>query len=84
LQLSLVLLRQTAVFNPQLARGASFQGNAENVSLVRIQLPEADMIYPTVSGNRHRFAVRFQHLPGRGHSGDLQQDIAFELALAQL
>ena len=32
---------------------------AENAELIRIRLPDAQQCYPTLSGHKNRFALRF-------------------------
>jgi len=73
--LLLQLWRESGHYQSRVARGGFFQDNAEGAELIGIRLDPALGHYPTVSGHRSRFAVRF--LP----AGDLPTgDIPFELA----
>lgn len=73
--LLLQLWRESGHYAPRVAHAGFFQDNAEGAELIRIRLDPALGHYPTVSGHRGRFAIRF--LP----AGDRPTgDIPFELA----
>lgn len=73
----LQLWRESSYFTPQLARNGFFQENADGAEMVRLRLEQEQGHYPTVSGHKSRFAIRFLPL-GELETGDIQ----FELAIA--
>lgn len=73
-------LREKNNFKPLTASNGFYQDNGEGVSLIRIKLPDTADIYPTISGNRFRYSIRFAKLcaqEGRKFSLD---NIPFQLA----
>ena len=73
----LQLWRESSHFEPQLARNGFFQESADGAELIRLRIDQAQGHYPTVSGHKSRFAIRFLPL------GELETgDIDFELAVA--
>lgn len=75
LQLHLQLSREKSQFVPQVAKTGFFQDVAEDCDMIRIKLSENLGFFPTVSGHKTRFAIRF--LP---HNDEPSQDIPFHLA----
>ncbi|QUJ67083.1 cell division protein ZapD [Photobacterium sp. GJ3] len=59
LQLWLRVTRESGQYRPQTARNGFFQHDAENASLLRLQICPSYGVYPMISGHRSRFAVRF-------------------------
>ncbi|WP_429181676.1 cell division protein ZapD [Aeromonas salmonicida] len=57
--LLLRLWRESGNFSNELATNGFFQDTAENAELIRIRLPDAQQCYPTLSGHKNRFALRF-------------------------
>ena len=57
--LLLRLWRESGNFSNELATNGFFQDSAENAELIRIRLPDAQQCYPTLSGHKNRFALRF-------------------------
>lgn len=57
--LLLRLWRESGNFSNELATNGFFQDTAENAELIRIRLPDAQQYYPTLSGHKNRFALRF-------------------------
>ncbi|MFC3913306.1 cell division protein ZapD [Pseudaeromonas sharmana] len=71
----LQLWRESGHFQAELARNGFYQDNADGAELVRLQVDPACGHYPTLSGHKTRFAIRFLPL------GDIEtNDIAFQLA----
>ena len=59
----------------QIAKNGFYQANAENAELIRLKVDPAQDHYPTMSGHKSRFALRFLPL------GELETgDIPFQLA----
>ena len=57
--LLLRLWRDATHFSDQVATNGFYQDTAENAELIRIRLPHAMGCYPTLSGHKNRFALRF-------------------------
>lgn len=77
--LLLKLLREASHYQAEVATSGFFQDSAEGIQLVRLRCDEQLACYPTLSGNRHRFAVRFMAFMD-GDDRASEQDIHFELA----
>ncbi|MGL5037737.1 MAG: cell division protein ZapD, partial [Aeromonas sp.] len=58
-RLLLGLWRDSAHFSEKLASNGLFQDTTENAELIRIKLPDNLGCYPTLSGHKNRFALRF-------------------------
>ncbi|MGL4715642.1 MAG: cell division protein ZapD, partial [Aeromonas sp.] len=58
--LLLGLWRDSGTFSEQVASNGFFQDTAESAELIRIKLPSNLFCYPTLSGHKNRFALRFQ------------------------
>ena len=80
LELILKFIRQRAEFVSISTESGFYQDNGENLVLLRLRLPQEAQYYPTVSGNKFRYSIRFM-LPcennGRRYSN---QATEFELA----
>ncbi|MGB0894113.1 MAG: cell division protein ZapD [Parashewanella sp.] len=77
-KLLLNLTRNTAEFIPETAESGFYQGDSNQpLSLVRVKLKEGCIHYPTISGNRNRFAIHFVNFEKHKHS---DQTVKFELA----
>ncbi|SES63243.1 cell division protein ZapD [Thalassotalea agarivorans] len=59
LELVLVFIRQKATFEKISTESGFYQDNGEGIVLLRIQVAEDLNYYPTVSGNRFRYSIRF-------------------------
>ncbi|GAB6263337.1 cell division protein ZapD [Photobacterium sp. 53610] len=83
LQLWLRVTRESGQFKPRVARNGFFQHDADNASLLRLQVCPSYGVYPMISGHRSRFAVRF--LPfdeGQATTGNpVAECIEFTLAI---
>ncbi|MCE2596110.1 MULTISPECIES: cell division protein ZapD [Motilimonas] len=75
LQLNLKLSRDSSHFNNEVAKNGFYQDNADNADMIRIKISPMLGFYPTVSGHKSRFAIRF--LP---HGDEQAQDIPFQIA----
>jgi cell division protein ZapD len=76
----LALIRQSAIFSPQLSNNGFYQGNADEADLLRLKLDIAPnlLVYPQISGHKTRFAIRF--LPMDSETGTVPAHLSFELA----
>ncbi len=59
ISLLLRLWRESGNFSDQVATNGFFQDTAEGAELIRIRLPNGQACYPTLSGHKNRFALRF-------------------------
>jgi cell division protein ZapD len=73
--LLLGLWRDSGAFSEQVASNGFFQDTAESAELIRIKLPANLSCYPTLSGHKNRFALRFLST-----SEQLVGDVPFQLA----
>ena len=77
-KLVLQLCRNTAEFQSQQAHSGFYQGDSNQaLSLVRVRLNEDYGCYPTISGNRNRFAIHFVTFEHHKHT---DKTIEFKLA----
>ena len=72
-------LRCRGTFSDEMAVNGFYQNNAEQLQLLRIELEPEIGAYPSISGNRLRFTVRFVSPQGERESF-LDTDVAFALA----
>jgi len=80
ISLLLSFLRQRCHFVAQTASNGFFQGDSEDKSeLIRVRLPQNATVYPTLSGNKYRFALRFMQMNGE-HANTATGTIEFEMA----
>ncbi len=75
LQLNLKLCRDSCHFKSVIAKSGFYQDVAENADMIRIKIAPTLGFYPTVSGHKTRYAIRF--LP---HGDEQAQDIPFQIA----
>ena len=59
LSLNLMFLRQRAAFEEITTESGFYQDNGEGLLLIRIKVAENLPFYPTISGNRFRYSIRF-------------------------
>ncbi|WP_133408343.1 cell division protein ZapD [Parashewanella tropica] len=76
-KLLLELTRNSTEFEPHTAESGFYQGNGDNLSLVRVRLGANPSSYPTISGNRNRFAIHFMDFRLQKH---FDGNVSFELA----
>ena len=80
LQFVLGLIRQKSGFSRIDAENGFYQNNTEQHELLRIRYALADGVFPTVSGNKYRYAIRFMQLCDDASRGISDKNICFELA----
>ena len=89
INLILRLIRGSSVPRTQTASAGQYQksldAGATPVQLLRIMIPIEQPIFPEVSGNHHRFAIRFLHqFDSRKKAGLYPENIEFYLACCAL
>jgi cell division protein ZapD len=78
----LSFIRERSGFSSMKAIAGFYQDNTEKIELLRIQYTPAYGAYPTVSGNKHRYTIRFMRLNEKQEQGRAcaEEDIIFSLA----
>ncbi|NTS76575.1 cell division protein ZapD [Catenovulum sp. SM1970] len=61
------------------ANNGFYQDATENTELLLISVPAESQTYPTVSGNKHRFSIRFMELCNEQGKAASETDISFKL-----
>ena len=74
----LQLWRDSGSFSAQVARNGFYQANAEGAELIRLHVDPSQGHYPTMSGHKSRFAIRF--MPLDSENGQVPERLDFELA----
>lgn len=69
------MIRSQAVEEQVVANGGFFQAQREHCVLLRLKIPLETSCYPTISGHKNRFAIKFMTLEGA-----IQSDLHFTLA----
>jgi cell division protein ZapD len=80
LDMILKFIRQRAEFTQVDTESGFYQDNGEGILLLRIKVDQKSPYYPTVSGNRFRYSIRFMSpcdKTGRKYSN---KATSFELA----
>jgi cell division protein ZapD len=80
LYLVLKFIRLRGDFSTVETDSGFYQGNGENLSLLRIKTPDDADFYPTVSGNRFRYSIRFVIPCAESGRRYLKQPINFDLS----
>ena len=82
LAVSLSFIRERGQFQTVVAQGGFYQGVAEDKNeLIRIRCKVDEGYYPTLSGNKYRYALRFLLFsPNEGQTASVETDISFRLA----
>jgi cell division protein ZapD len=75
-------LRERGRFTPVSATNSFYQGNVEDKSeLIRVKCDNVDGYYPVLSGNKHRYGIKFMSLSADDASSSaITLDIDFEIA----
>ncbi|EWH10042.1 hypothetical protein DS2_09627 [Catenovulum agarivorans DS-2] len=80
IELDLRMVREKAQYLECQAEAGLYQNTVENVELLRIKLPADSPYYPTVSGHKNRFAIRFMQNDQQQNKSACQQALIFKLA----
>lgn len=73
-------IRERGQFSDEKATKGFYQQNAEQFELLRIKYTNQCDSFPTVSGNRYRYAIRFMQLSEQAGRSASCEDIPFQLA----
>lgn len=80
IELDLKMIRERGQLTSQIAVSGLYQDTVENVELIQISLPIDSDVYPTVSGHKHRFAIRFMENFSEHGKASCTDSIEFKLA----
>ena len=82
ISIALSFLRERSAFTATEATNGFYQGVADDRNeLIRIRCLTDIDYYPTLSGNKYRYAIRFMYYaPPEGRTGAVEQPVQFELA----
>lgn len=72
--------REKGQFSEVAAENGFYQSNTEQHQLLRIRYTPADGVYPTVSGNKYRYAIRFMQLCDESGRSNCDKTVHFKLA----
>ncbi|MCW8091615.1 cell division protein ZapD [Alteromonas sp. ASW11-130] len=80
--ISLSFLRERGHFSPHTAEHGFYQGVAEDKNeLIRVKCDVGEGYYPTLSGNKYRYAIRFMWFePGEQQSSSVESKVTFSIA----
>ena len=80
LNLILAFVRERGSFETIKAPVGFYQNNTESIEMLRIKYTPAYGAFPTVSGNKYRYAVRFMRLCEQSGKTAVDEEIMFSLA----
>ncbi len=80
LSLILMFIRQRSSFEPIDVDSGFYQDVGEGILLLRIKLDTSALVYPTVSGNRFRYSIRFMLPCSETGKKYHDQKVSFQLA----
>lgn len=82
ISITLSFLRERSVYSTETANNGFYQGVADDKNeLIRIRCASGTDFYPTLSGNKYRYALRFMYFnPPEGRSGAVEQHVQFDIA----
>lgn len=82
IEMLMSFLRERGKFTSILGKNGFYQGNVEDkLELVRVKCDNTKGYYPVLSGNKHRYGIKFMLLfPEEGTTGAISDNVEFELA----
>lgn len=80
ISLCMQLIRQSSHFEQLSCTNHFYQNSQDDISLLRIKVPLDKKLYPQVSGNNNRYAIRFLPLEPIMNNNDQEVLVEFELA----
>lgn len=82
ISIALSFLRERTAFSTIESENGFYQGVADDRNeLIRIRCQTNEDFYPTLSGNKYRYAIRFMYYsPPAGRTGAVEQPVKFDLA----
>lgn len=80
--LLLSFLREKGQFKDIVGDNGFYQAMVDNkIDMVRVRYDNSSGFYPVLSGNKHRYGIKFMELqPAAGSSGAVAQQVFFQLA----
>ncbi len=88
IKLILQIIRNSAQFEPQIAKCGFFQtalAHSPHHQIIRIKLPDTYTVFPETSGSKHRITVRFMAFPeDSARPEQIKEDILFSLSCCNL
>ncbi|WP_017443661.1 cell division protein ZapD [Gayadomonas joobiniege] len=79
--LNLKMLREKSNFETVAAVAGAYQKSVDSVELLRLKLPLNCIYYPTVSGHKSRFSIRFMQPDEQQGKSSCEDTLNFELAI---
>ena len=76
----LTFIRERGQFQSVIAENGYYQSNTEQFELLRLNYPLEYGCYPTISGNKYRYAIRFMQLCDTQGRATSDKNIHFQLA----
>lgn len=73
-------LRERDGFHDTKAESGMFADSADKIELLRIKMPDDANCFPSISGNKFRFAIRFMNLSVDNNKNFVEEDIPFLLS----
>ena len=73
-------IRQRAAFKEISTESGFYQDNGEGLLLLRIKIANTLSFYPTISGNRFRYSIRFMMPCNDAGRKYVKQALTFQLA----
>lgn len=80
ISLCMQLIRQSSHFEQLSCTNHFYQNSQDDICLLRIKVPLDKKLYPQVSGNNNRYAIRFLPLEPIMNNNDQEMLVEFELA----
>lgn len=80
ISLCMQLIRQSSHFEQLSCTNHFYQNSQDDICLLRIKVPLDKKLYPQVSGNNNRYAIRFLPLEPVMNNNDQEVLVEFELA----
>ncbi len=79
INIELKFIRERGQGKQCIAKNGFFQEATENTEILKIAIPQKSAAYPTMSGNKHRFSIRFMQLDNEQGKAASEEDITFTL-----
>ena len=87
IDLLLRIIRNSGIFEPKSAESGFYQRSFEsqmNCHLVQTRLPKSEVVFPEVSGGKHRLCIRFLSMPSSGRPKQTDQTVNFDVCFCIL
>ncbi|MFT4925557.1 MAG: cell division protein ZapD [Phenylobacterium sp.] len=80
INITMSFIRERSPFLSLKAANGFYQSNTDHIELLRIKYTPSYGAYPTVSGNKHRYSIRFMKLCDQQGRTGVEEDIIFSLS----